>query len=754
MNTLKLKNVMEAMNLQISLENYSYIVPEHLLLSLVKSTGFKELFCEIDCVAIEKELTMFLQRNVPRKGNPIETPSFLEIMERNSGKVHDPEKDRDSLECLGVLLAFYTLEDSHGRYILEKHGLTKKVAMDMYDLIDVFSGTPCSERKAEDSNTFLINLTNLASDGKIDELIGRKYEMERIVQTLSRRRKNNPVLVGEAGVGKTAIVEGLALKIIRNEVPKLLRNCEVLSLDMSALIAGTTYRGEFEKRLKDVIESLLKKPGAILFIDEIHSVVGAGTCENSTLDASNILKPALARGELRCIGATTYDDYKKFTARDKAFARRLQKIDVKEPSIEETEEIIKGLLPEYEKHHGVVYDGNAVKAAVSLSHKYISDRFLPDKAIDIIDEAGARNRISDSGRKAVIGAEDIERIVSGMANIPAKTVEADERRKLENISESIRSMLYGQDEAVEKAVRAVKISRAGLGDGNRPVASFLFCGKSGVGKTELAKQLAEKLGISFVKFDMSEYSTRETVSKLIGTSPGYVGFEQAGMLTDALIKHPHSVVLLDEIEKADPNIYNLLLQVMDHGTLTDNTGRKADFRHSVIIMTSNVGATESGKNGIGFNRNVEIDRCDAVDHAVRKYFSPEFRNRLSATIFFNDLDRSIVKRVVYKVIGQTNSALAEKNIRIIVDDEAASWIADKAFEENLGARPVDRIIVQEIKEKIVDDILFGKLNNGGMVNVRLSENQLVLRIDGLKKERAKAVIGKSASAIYSRMVKV
>lgn len=750
MSTLKLKNVIEAMNSQISLENYSYIVPEHLLLSLVNSTGFKELFCEIDCVAIEKELTVFIQKNVPRKGNPVETPAFLEIMARNSETVYDPAKDRDSLECVGILLSFYTMEDSHGRYILEKHGLTKKVAMDLYEMFDYFSDTPCSDGKSDDGNDFLINLTKLAADGKIDELIGRKYETERIVQTLSRRRKNNPVLVGEAGVGKTAIVEGLALKIIRNEVPKSLRNCEVLALDMGALIAGTTYRGEFEKRLKDVIESLLKKPGAILFIDEIHAVVGAGTCESSTLDASNILKPALARGELRCIGATTYDDYKKFTARDKAFARRLQKIDVKEPSIEETEEIIKGLLPEYEKHHGVVYDGNAVKAAVSLSHKYISDRFLPDKAIDIIDEAGARNRISDSGRKPVIGAEDIERIVSGMANIPAKTVETDERRKLENISESIRSMLYGQDEAVEKVVRAVKISRAGFGDGNRPVASFLFCGKSGVGKTELAKQLAEKLGISFVKFDMSEYSTRETVSKLIGTSPGYVGFEQAGMLTDALIKHPHSVVLLDEIEKADPNIYNLLLQVMDHGTLTDNTGRKADFRHSVIIMTSNIGATESGKSGIGFNRNAESDRCDAVDRAVRKYFSPEFRNRLSATIFFNDLDRSIVKRVVHKVIGQTNSALAEKNIRIIVDDKAASWIADKAFDENLGARQVERIIIQEIKEKIVDDILFGKLNKGGSVNVGLSGNQLLLGIDGRKKEKAKAVPGKSISAYLSR----
>ena len=742
------------MNSQISQDNYSYVVPEHLLLSLIKYLGSKELFDDIDCHAIEKELTMFLQKNVPRKGNPIETPAFLEIMERNSGKVHDPEKDRDSLEWLGLLLAFYTMEDSHGRYILEKNGLTKKVAMDMYDLIDVFSGTPCSERKSEDSNAFLINLTNLASDGKIDELIGRKYETERIVQTLNRRRKNNPVLVGEPGVGKTAIVEGLALKIIRNEVPESLRNCEVLALDMGALIAGTTYRGEFEKRLKDVIESLIKKPGVILFIDEIHSVVGAGTCENSTLDASNILKPALARGKLRCIGATTYDDYKKLTMKDRAFARRLQKIDVKEPSVEETEAIINGLLPEYEKYHGVVYDSNAVKTAVSLSHKYISDRFLPDKAIDIIDEAGAKNRVSDSGRKPVIGAEDIEGIVSGMANIPAKTVETDERRKLKDMSENIRSMLYGQDEAVEKVVRAVKISRAGFGNGNRPVASFLFCGKSGVGKTELAKQLAEKLGINFVKFDMSEYSTRETVSKLIGTSPGYVGFEQAGMLTEALIKHPHSVVLLDEIEKADPNIYNLLLQVMDHGTLTDNTGRKADFRHSVIIMTSNVGATESGKSGIGFNRNAESDRCDAVDHAVKKYFSPEFRNRLSATIFFNDLDRSIVKMVVHKVIGQTNSALAEKNIRIIVDEEAAGWIADKAFDENLGARPVERIIVQEIKEKIVDDILFGKLNNGGKIDVRLSENQLVLRIDGLKKERAKAVPGKSASANCSRMVKV
>jgi ATP-dependent Clp protease ATP-binding subunit ClpA len=631
------------------------------------------------------------------------------------------------------------LEDSHGRYILEKHGLTKQVALELYEMYDMFSDTPCAERKSDDKNNFLINLTKLAAAGKIDELIGRKHETERIIQTLNRRRKNNPVLVGEPGVGKTAIVEGLALKIIRNEVPKSLMNCEVLSLDMGALIAGTTYRGEFEKRLKDVIESLIKKTGVILFIDEIHSVVGAGTCENSTLDASNILKPALARGELRCIGATTYEDYKKFTMKDKAFARRLQKIDVKEPSIEEAEAIITGLLPEYEKHHGVVYDSNAVKAAVSLSHKYISDRFLPDKAIDIIDEAGARNRISDSGRKPVIGVEDIEKILSGMVNIPAKTVETDERRKLKDISENIRTMLYGQDEAVEKVVRSVKISRAGFGNGNKPVASFLFCGKSGVGKTELAKQLAEKLGINFVKFDMSEYSTRETVSKLIGTSPGYVGFEQAGMLTEALIKHPHSVVLLDEIEKADPNIYNLLLQVMDHGTLTDNTGRKADFRHSVIIMTSNVGAMESCKNGIGFNRDVATDRNDAVGHAVKKYFSPEFRNRLSGIIFFNDLDKVIVEKVVHKFIAQTNASLAEKKIRIIVNDEVVSWIAGKALAENLGARPVERIIVREIKEKIVDDVLFGKLENGGLVNVKVSDNQLILEINGLKKERTKPI---------------
>ena len=736
-----LKQIVKTMNSQISREKYSYIVPEHLLLGLVESIDLRDLFCDIDCGAIEKDLKIFLEKNVPRRGNPVETPEFLEIMERISGKTYDPKKDRDTLECVGIILSFYTLEDSHGRYILEKHGLTKKVALDLYEVYDMFSDTPCSERKSEEKNDFLINLTKLAADGKIDELIGRQQEIDRIVQTLSRRRKNNPVLVGEPGVGKTAIVEGLALKIIRNEVPKSIRNCEVLSLDMGALIAGTTYRGEFEKRLKDVIESLIKKPGVILFIDEIHSVVGAGTCENSTLDASNILKPALARGELRCIGATTYDDYKKFTMKDKAFARRLQKIDVKEPSVEETEAIINGLLPEYEKHHGVVYDSNSVKTAVSLSHKYMSDKFLPDKAIDIIDEAGARNRVSDSGRKPVISVEDIERIVSGMTNLPAKTVEVDERNKLKNMSENIRTMLYGQDESVEKVVRAVKISRAGFGNGNKPVASFLFCGKSGVGKTELAKQLAEKLGINFVKFDMSEYSTRETVSKLIGTSPGYVGFEQAGMLTEALIRHPHSVVLLDEIEKADPNIYNLLLQVMDHGTLTDNTGRKADFRHSVIIMTSNVGAMESGKNGIGFNRDVETDRNDAVGHAVKKYFNPEFRNRLSGIIFFNDLDKSIVEKVVHKFIAQTNASLAEKKIKIITTDDAVSWIARKAFEENLGARPVERIIVQEIKEKIVDDILFGKLKNGGVVNVGVLENQLALGIDGLKKERTKAVRG-------------
>ncbi len=736
MSSPKLKKIVENMRSQVFREKYSYTVPEHLLLALVASNDLRELFCGIDFDAIEGELKVFLLANVPRKGNTVDTPQLLEIMAMAGRNSHDPRKDAGTLECLGTLLSFYALEDSHGRYILEKHGLTKDAVLEVYEENDASAGTKHVEGKPAADGSYLINLNRLAAEGKLDELIGRKDETARVIQALCRRRKNNPVLVGEPGVGKTAIVEGLALKIVRNEVPKAISRCEILALDMGALIAGTNYRGEFEKRLKDVIESLAKRPGAILFIDEIHSVVGAGACENSTLDAGNILKPALSRGELRCIGATTYEDYKNFTMRDKAFARRLQKIDVKEPSLVDTKAIITGLLPQYEKHHGVTYEPAAVDAAVELSAKYMTGRFLPDKAIDVIDEAGAKNRLSDTARKPVIGAGDIEKIVCAMASVPPKTAKMDEKLNLKDMSEKIRRMLYGQDEAVEKVVKAVKISRAGFGDGGKPVASFLFCGKSGVGKTELAKQLAEKLGINFVKFDMSEYSTKETVSKLIGTSPGYVGFEQAGMLTEALIKNPHSVVLLDEIEKAHPDIYNLLLQVMDHGMLGDNTGRKADFRNSIIIMTSNVGAMESGKNAIGFNRDADSERNDAVGGAVKRRFSPEFRNRLSGIIFFNDLDMSILQKVVRKSINQADAVLAEKGISISADDDAVRWIAAKASEENLGARPVERIIIQEIKEKIVDDILFGKLADGGTVKVGVSGQQLALEIAGSERKKS------------------
>ncbi|MEM4248501.1 MAG: AAA family ATPase, partial [Candidatus Nanoarchaeia archaeon] len=592
-------------------------------------------------------------------------------------------------------------------------------------------------RDKEDSVTaedFLVNLNELAKAGKIDPLIGRNIELEKLIRTLSRRQKNNPVLVGEPGTGKTAIVEGLARKIVYNEVPSVLKNCEIFSLVMGALIAGTNYRGDFEKRLKEVIDFLKDKPSAILFIDEIHTVIGAGTCEGNQLDASNILKPALARGQIRCIGATTYEDYKRMLSRDRAFARRLQKIDVKEPSETECVEIIKGILPEYERHHGVKYDISAVEAAVSLSAKYIHGKFLPDKAIDLIDEAGAKVRISECpGTKRIISESDIEAIISSLANIPPKTVCKDETEVLKNLSGKIKQFVYGQDEAVDKVVKAIKISRAGFGNPDKPIASFLFCGKTGVGKTELAKQLASALGISFVKFDMSEFSTKETVSKLIGTSPGYVGFEQAGMLTDAIIKEQHCVLLLDEIEKADPAIYNLLLQVMDAGTLTENSGRKADFRNVILIMTSNVGAFEAGKNSIGFNRDEQIDRISAIGGALKRSFSPEFRNRLDGIIFFNDLSLEMLEKVVRKIILRTNDALAAKNVTIVANDSAVRWISEKAMEENLGARPVERIIIREIKEKIVDEILFGGLKHGGKVLVSTDKDGIVLKLaDGRK----------------------
>ncbi len=729
---------------------HAYIVPEHLLLSMAESEEFRTLMPDCRWSWVASELEEFLSDNIPCGADPIHTPELRLLLEgsgsvkpagkpnsgKNSRKANSVRKsiqkpspkggntgDPSGLNPLDLLERFYSLEDSQARYILETSGIfQEEIRRIRGGVIESDSGS--SPTKAPFAEGFLLSLNRLAKEGRFDTLVGRKPELGKLVQTLSRRRKNNPILVGDPGVGKTAVVEGLSMKIVSGDIPPVLSDCEIFSLEMGGLLAGTNYRGEFEKRLKSVIDFLKERPKSILFIDEIHSVLGAGACEGSQLDACNMLKPALARGEIRCIGATSYEDYKRILSRDRAFARRLHRIDVREPSESECVEIIKGLLPEYERHHGVKYDPMAVEAAVSLSAKYINGSFLPDKAIDVIDEAGAKCRLFPSSCEKRVSEADIELIVGGMAKIPPRTVRGDEMAILMNLSSEIRRSLFGQDEAVEKVVKAIKISRAGFGNPVKPVASMLFCGKTGVGKTELARQLARSLGVGFISFDMSEYSTKETVSKLIGTSPGYVGFEQAGMLTDAIIKEPHCVLLLDEIEKADPGIYNILLQVMDSGTLTENCGRKADFRNVILIMTSNAGAFESGKSSIGFNRDEQTDRDSAIGGALKRCFSPEFRNRLDGIVFFNDLGVEMIEKVVRKLIAQTNDALSAKSVSIVPDESAIRWIAAEAMEEKLGARPVERIIVREIKEKIVDEILFGKLKDGGELAVTEKNGKL------------------------------
>ncbi|MGD9300196.1 MAG: ATP-dependent Clp protease ATP-binding subunit ClpA [Desulfobacterales bacterium] len=672
-----------------------------------------------------------------------QTIGFQRIIQRAVNHARSAEKAEVTVS--DILASIFLEKDSHAEYFLSAEGITR---LDVLNFIshDV-SKTPNEESPAEMSpptkdkrkkkanplELFTTNLIKLASEDKLDPLIGRKIEMERTMQVLCRRRKNNPVYVGDPGVGKTAMAEGLAQQIANGEVPDLLKDVELFALDLGGMLAGTKFRGDFEQRLKGVITELKKKPKAILFIDEIHTIVGAGATSSGSMDASNILKPVLTSGEIRCIGSSTYEEYKNHFEKDRALSRRFEKVEIFEPPINETVKILKGLRSRYEEHHGIVYTEASLKAAAELSSKFLNDRYLPDKAIDVIDEAGAFIRLSGGSMRKKINPADIEKIVAKMARIPTQSVSTSDRTKLENLEGGLKRVVYGQDDAIQALVTSIKRSRAGLGTPGRPVGCFLFTGPTGVGKTEVTRQVARILGVEFIRFDMSEYMEKHAVARLIGAPPGYIGFDQGGLLTDGIRKHPHSVLLLDEIEKAHPDLFNILLQVMDHATLTDNNGKKADFRNVMIMMTSNAGTREMSQNTIGFG-DVDKDTASKGKLAIEKMFSPEFRNRLDEIINFNSLDLDIMEKVVDKFMLELNDQLAAKKVFLAITDAVRTWLAKKGYDPKYGARPLVRVIQTEIKDALSDQILFGSMQKGGDVLVDLEDDKLVFQYE--KKARA------------------
>ena len=661
--------------------------------------------------------------------------------------LHVQSSGKKEVTGANVLVAIYGEKDSHAVFFLHQQGITR---LDVVNYISHgVAKIPEGDNKTDSTETdietesapngalenFTLNLNAQVAAGKIDPLIGRAPELERVIQTLCRRRKNNPLLVGEAGVGKTAIAEGLASRIVSKDIPDVLANATVYSLDMGALLAGTKYRGDFEQRLKAVMKQLAEKPDAILFIDEIHTLIGAGAASGGTLDASNLLKPALSNGTLKCIGATTYQEYRGIFEKDHALSRRFQKIDVAEPSVAETIEILKGLKSRFEEHHSVKYSASALSTAAELSAKYINDRHLPDKAIDVIDEAGAAQRIlPKSKQKKVIGHKEIEDIIAKIARIPPKNISSDDRTVLKTLERDLKAVVFGQDKAIEVLASAMKMARSGLGHGNKPIGSFLFSGPTGVGKTEVAKQLAYIMGIELIRFDMSEYMERHAVSRLIGAPPGYVGFDQGGLLTEAITKQPYCVLLLDEIEKAHPDIFNILLQVMDHGTLTDNNGRKADFRNVTIIMTTNAGAESLSKTSMGFTTSKQAGDEQAD---IKRLFSPEFRNRLDATVSFSALSQDIIIRVVDKFLMQLEDQLHEKKVDVTFSDALKAYLGKKGFDPSMGARPMARLIQDTIRKALADELLFGRLANGGAVHVDIDDKDQVKLIFAEKHETPK-----------------
>ncbi len=733
---------------------HEYLTLEHLLLALLDNPEVARMLESLgaDIETLRRELQQFLAEaleTLPAGVHkpPEETPGIQRVLQRAA--VHALSAERSSIDGPAVLVAFFREPSCHALYLLEQQGLTR---LDVLRYVSHGlnpegvggthpSGEPSDDRDEVSSGsddepspirdplgTFCSDLRQRAAEGKIDPLIGREAELERTIHVLARRRKNNPVFVGEPGVGKNAIVEGLARRLHEGTVPAALKASTIYALDMGALIAGTKFRGQFEERIKAVLKALKQKAGAILFIDEIHTVVGAGATSGGTMDASNLLKPALANGELRCIGATTYPEYKASFERDRALERRFQKIDVKEPSVEETIQILRGLAPRYAEHHGVTYEDAALEAAAELSFKHINDRHLPDKAIDVIDEAGAADSIlPEERRKHVIDTRAIELVVSKIARIPEKTVSTSAREQLERLGPELKKVIYGQDHAIEQLASVIKLQRSGLGHGERPIGSFLFAGPTGVGKTELAKQLAKILGVELLRYDMSEYMEKHTVSRLIGAPPGYVGFDQGGLLTDAVRKNPHAVVMLDEIEKAHPDLFNVLLQVMDHATLTDNTGRKADFRNVVLILTTNAGARDMASSSIGFTGPGE--GSGSAKGAIERTFSPEFRNRLDAIVQFNPLDPIAIARVVEKNLAELHTQLAEKHVTLELTEAAKEYLAEKGFDRAFGARPMARLVEKVLKRPLADAILFGELMEGGKAVADVADGEIVLRFE-------------------------
>jgi ATP-dependent Clp protease ATP-binding subunit ClpA len=729
---------------------HEYATLEHLLLGLADDTDAATVLraCGVDLDKLRQELGEFLDKDLPglatdRPGDPKPTAGFQRVVQRAA--IHVQSSGRDEVTGANVLVALFSERESHAVYFLQLQDMTR------LDAVNFIShgiakapgrpparpttaekpepGAPESDREEKPGRrnqdaltTYCVNLNKKATSGKIDPLIGRESEIERTIQILCRRTKNNPLYVGDPGVGKTAIAEGLAKRIVEGDVPEVLAKSTIYSLDMGALLAGTRYRGDFEERLKAVVTELEAQPNAVLFIDEIHTVIGAGATSGGAMDASNLLKPALASGNLRCIGSTTYKEYRNYFEKDRALVRRFQKIDVNEPSVEDAIKILRGLKTNYERHHKVVYTEEAIRAAVELSAKYINDRKLPDKAIDVIDEVGASRMLLPEGkRRKTVTLRDVEEIVAKIARIPPKSVSADDKETLRNLERDLKNMVFGQDNAIDQLSAAIKLSRAGLRDAEKPIGNYLFSGPTGVGKTEVARQLASTLGIELIRFDMSEYMERHSVSRLIGAPPGYVGFDQGGLLTDGIDQHPHCVLLLDEIEKAHQDLFNILLQVMDHGKLTDHNGKSVDFRNVILIMTTNAGASDMAKAAIGFGRE---QRVGEDEEAVKRLFTPEFRNRLDAIIAFAALGEETVGRVVEKFVMQLEAQLADRNVTIELTSGAKEWLAERGYDKLYGARPLGRVIQDYIKKPLAEELLFGKLVHGGSVKVALTEGEL------------------------------
>ncbi len=729
--------------------NHEYATLEHLLLSLTDDAEASAVLraCSIDLDLLKKNLRDYIDReleNLVSDGREDAKPTtgFNRVIQR--AVIHVQSSGREEVTGANVLVAIFAERESHAAYFLQEQDMTRYDAVNYIShgiakrpgLTDSSKGSRGSEEEGEGKDgkenadpkkkegaleAYCVNLNKKARDGRIDPLIGRETEVQRTIQVLCRRHKNNPLLVGDPGVGKTAIAEGLARKIIKNEVPEVLAEATVFALDMGTLLAGTRYRGDFEERLKQVMKEIENHKNAILFIDEIHTVIGAGATSGGAMDASNLLKPALAQGTLRCIGSTTYKEYRQYFEKDRALVRRFQKIDVNEPSIPDAVEIMKGLKPYFEEFHKVKYTSEAIKAAVELSARYIHDRKLPDKAIDVIDETGASQMlVPEAKRKKTIGIKEVEATIATMARIPPKTVSKDDAEVLEHLTETLERVVYGQNSAIEALTSAIKLARAGLRDGEKPIGSYLFSGPTGVGKTEVARQLAVSLGVELVRFDMSEYMERHTISRLIGAPPGYVGFDQGGLLTDSIDQHPHCVLLLDEIEKAHPELYNILLQVMDHGKLTDHNNKQIDFRNVILIMTTNAGAADMARSAFGFTQNKRVGE-DA--EAIRKLFTPEFRNRLDAIVSFGHLPQEVIVKVVDKFIMQLEAQLADRNVSIELTDEARRWLVENGYDEQMGARPMARVIQSAIKTPLADEVLFGRLKNGGTVRVMVTTSE-------------------------------